>query len=389
MALKGEELNRNAGEWAELYVLLKTLADGKLYAADDEIKKIPHKFMPVISINMAKASTKEPISYVIDANKREIKLIVNGKEHGQVAMEEFYKEARGFFEIISTRKATKSGKKLVFSVPEIAPFLHRIGYPETKKSSDKKADIHMIVHDIMTGYEDEVGFSIKSKHSEPPTLINPSGQTLFKYKIVKKDGSIDINDLNEAFSPSPMPVRYGPKNKFPALFAKGYDIEFVCVKGDEFSENLNLIDSNLPQILGESLKHFMTMSGGDLTEVVDWLAKSNPCQFKTSKLDRVHDFYEYKIKKLIVDAALGMTPKAPWNGKFDASGGYIVVKECGDVLCYHLYNWNALQEYLFRNLKFDTPASSGKGSKKSYKYAYVYEENGEKYVDICLQLRFK
>ena len=33
-------LTGNKGEWSELYVLLKLLAEGRLYAADDEVKRI-------------------------------------------------------------------------------------------------------------------------------------------------------------------------------------------------------------------------------------------------------------------------------------------------------------------------------------------------------------
>ena len=95
------------------------------------------------------------------------------------------------------------------------------------------------------------------------------------------------------------------------------------------------------------------------------------------------------MKRLIVDAALGMQPKVVWAGKYDASGGYIVVKSSGEVVCYHLYNWNALQDYLYKNLKFETPTSTSSGSKKSFNYALYYVENGEPYMDICLQLRFK
>ena len=53
-----------------------------------------------------------------------------------------------------------------------------------------------------------------------------------------------------------------------------------------------------------------------------------------------------------------MTSKKPWNGSFDVSGGYIVVKENGDILCYHLYNWEDFQEYLFNSTFIDTPSTT-------------------------------
>ena len=35
-------------------------------------------------------------------------------------------------------------------------------------------------------------------------------------------------------------------------------------------------------------------------------------------------------KVLLLDAALGMTPAKEWTGRYDANGGYLVVKKDGD-----------------------------------------------------------
>ncbi len=32
-----------------------------------------------------------------------------------------------------------------------------------------------------------------------------------------------------------------------------------------------------------------------------------------------------------------------WTGDFEAKGGYIIVKDDGDVVCYHIYNRNAFR----------------------------------------------
>ncbi|MDR2962600.1 MAG: HpaII family restriction endonuclease [Bacteroidales bacterium] len=69
-------------------------------------------------------------------------------------------------------------------------------------------------------------------------------------------------------------------------------------------------------------------------------------------------FSTYKIKHFLTDTALGMTAGTLWRGHFNVTGGYLVVKEDGDVLCYHIYNWNDFQEYLFNHTKIDSPDSS-------------------------------
>jgi len=389
----GQE-SKNAGDWAELYVLLNTLAHGKLYAADGNLNLIEEQFFPVISIEMQKVghSRTPPIRivYTINRNKKSINIESEGANKS-ISMAAFKYESKNFFEIISTRKGRS------FQVPEIAPFLEQLHNPITKQSSSKKADIHIVIHDVMTGIESEVGFSIKSKHSSPSSLINASGQTLFQYKIVPnsdQDNSVQGNMAQAQlclalFDPINNEIKVGPKERVNKLLDCDYSLSFNKIKSTYFQENLQIIDSSLDVFIADCLLVFMSKKVSSLVDVVKLVTKRNPCKFNATTEKRLFDFYEYKMKRLIVDAALGMQPKVPWNGKYDASGGYIVVKSSGAVVCYHLYNWNALQDYLYNNLKFETPVSTGKGSKKSFNYAQFYIENGLPHMDICLQLRFK
>ena len=43
-------LTGNKGEWSEVYVLLRLLADGKIYAADSELNKLEDIYFPIIKI---------------------------------------------------------------------------------------------------------------------------------------------------------------------------------------------------------------------------------------------------------------------------------------------------------------------------------------------------
>lgn len=383
------EINKNAGDWAELYALLQSLSLGKLLSADGDLNIIKGQYYPIIKIEMQKKETGEPIVYEIDAPNETVKIFLDGKEKSEIPMQDLRSEAKEFFEIISSRKPKDQGKNRAFSVPEIIPCLERLLNPKTKQSSDKKADIHMVIHDTMTGFKNSVGFSVKSKHSNPASLINPSGQTLFQYHISNPNNRHE-NEIKESLSKIDREnKKVGPKHRIQSLKSLGCSLDFVQVKGKSFSENLQIIDSSMPRILAACLDVFMSSSISSLEEIVKIVAENNPCQYKAEKQERLISFYEYKMKRLIVDSALGMIPKTPWSGQYDASGGYLVVKDSGDVLCYHLYNWNALQDYLYKNLKFDTPSSTNTGKKKSYNYALFYKENDIPCVDICLQLRFK
>jgi type II restriction enzyme len=88
------------------------------------------------------------------------------------------------------------------------------------------------------------------------------------------------------------------------------------------------------------------------------------------------------MKRFLSDIALGMMPSKVWTGKLDATGGYLIVKGNGDILCYHIYNRNEFEEYLLKNTKLDT-ASSGR-----HDFGYIYKENEQLYFKLNLQIRF-
>ena len=78
-----------------------------------------------------------------------------------------------------------------------------------------------------------------------------------------------------------------------------------------------------------------------------------------------------------------MMPSKVWTGEYDATGGYLIVKADGEILCYHIYNKNEFEDYLLVNTKLETASSSRHG------FGEIYEENGELFFKLNLQIRFK
>ena len=109
------------------------------------------------------------------------------------------------------------------------------------------------------------------------------------------------------------------------------------------------------------------------------ISKSNPLGFN---LETNHPFYSYKIKRLLTDIALGMMPSKVWKGELDATGGYLVVKEDGEVLCYHIYNRNEFEDYLLNNTKLETASST------RHEFGTVYKEGNKQFFKLNLQIRF-
>lgn len=157
------------------------------------------------------------------------------------------------------------------------------------------------------------------------------------------------------------------------------DISYHSMENDVFESNLQLIDGDLPKICGYMLKEYYSSGINTVKSSLESLSVHNPIGYDLSK---GHPFYEYKFKKFLAECALGMLPSKVWDGTADATGGYIIVREDGEVLCYHLFNRNEFETYLINNTKFETASTS------RHEFGSIYKDNGKYYIKLNLQVRF-
>ena len=78
-----------------------------------------------------------------------------------------------------------------------------------------------------------------------------------------------------------------------------------------------------------------------------------------------------------------MQPANPWSGFEEVSGGYIAAKSSGEVVAYHMYNRNLFEEYLLHNTHLERASSS------RHDFYRIYEEEGQLFIKLNLQIRFK
>lgn len=116
-----------------------------------------------------------------------------------------------------------------------------------------------------------------------------------------------------------------------------------------------------------------------IKEITERVKEENPLNFDFSDNQ---DFYEHKVKRLLTECTLGLKGTTVWRGKYEATGGYLIVKENGDVICYHIYDRNQFENYLFNNTRFETP------SQTRHHFGNIYQENGEFFIKLNLQIRF-
>ncbi|GHU50970.1 hypothetical protein AGMMS49975_03110 [Clostridia bacterium] len=360
---KTMSLSGNKGEWSEVYALLKLLADGKLYAADEDLNK-KETFYEIIKI-YRKENIGE-IVFAYDDTRDNISIFC--KENKEITVflprTDFDGEAKELLKVI------KKGDG-AFTVPAIDGFLQKIKCGKLKAPSNDKADIQMKAYDTHTCSQQKFGFSIKSSLGKPPTLLNAGKTTNFTYKII---GGINETAVSEFNSDN------GNFNqKFKRLFSEGYKVEFVDMDNVTFKNNLMLIDADLPKITALMLLEHYAYGNTQIKSALEALNNKNPLGYPKNS---IQPFYEYKFKKLVTESALGMTPAKIWQGKADANGGYIVVREDGEVVCYHLYNRNEFEDYLIKNTRFET------ASRERHGFGIIYEENDSYSLKLNLQIRF-
>ena len=352
----------NKGEWSEVYALLKIISDKQLYRGDGNLKKIKNAVMPIIKI--LREESDGTYEYEIDQNI----VVINGAGlEFKVSILDFQLQAQNLLTIIKSSNAN-------FEVPEIEKFISSFNCKSLKANSRVKSDIRIVLHDAKTGISPELGFSIKSQLGSASTLLNAGKTTNFIYKLEGEKLTADfIEEINQISSASKI------KDRLAKISNLNRKLTFVKTEKSVFSNNLTLIDSALPPILAEIVYIFYTTTNTKLSDLVADVTAKNPMNFDISEQ---HPFYVYKVKRLLTDIALGMMPSKVWTGELEATGGYLVVKDDGQVLAYHIYNRNDFEDYLFNNTKLETASTSRHG------FGVIYEQEGTQFFNLNLQIRF-
>ena len=322
----------NKGEWSEIYALLKLLGEGVVYAGDENLNKINDLFYPIIMI----------LRQEKDGNynyRLEDKNISIQTPSGEVLLTI---PATIFLEAAEDLLCEINSNDGAFALPKVEAFMRSIYCHSLKAKSSDKTDIRIILHDRRTRLNSEMGFSIKSQLGGDSTLLNASKATNFCFKI--KGGDISDADIEQINNINPK--RNKVIDRYNAIKAKGALFEFDSADNPTFRNNLIMLDGDLPKIIANLLLLQLDTSIATLKELAKELAKNNPLGYDARLC---HSFYEYKIKHLLTSTALGMMPATAWSGKYDANGGYLVVKSDGDILCYHFYDRNRFEDYLFSN----------------------------------------
>ncbi len=345
-------LRGNKGEWSEVYTLLKLLGEGQVFAGDKDLNKIQGLFYPIIKI------LRQEKNGNVDYKRQDSDVVIQhpmGEELLRLPAAVFLIEAERLLKAIQENNGA-------FSIPQIESFMHSIHCHSLKAKSTDKTDIRIILHDSKTKLNSEMGFSIKSQLGGNSTLLNASQATNFNFKIqgvaLSDDDISEINSLNSK--------RNKVIDRVNAIKSKGGVLIFDKVDDRTFRNNLIMLDSDLPSIIANLLLEQLNSGVATLRELVEQITVNNPLGYDTGQTS---PFYVYKVKHLLTSAALGMLPATAWNGKLEANGGYLVVKKNGEIICYHFYERNHFEDYLFSSAYLE------RASTTRNKYAIIIKED--------------
>lgn len=375
-SIKGKKLNK--GEWAEFYVMLKLLGEGRLYTANKLLQKNYQSYLDVLKIIRQECET-QVLEYVIDEPNSVV--IVKPQDSESVLTtiptNDFYYYAKMLFDGIKDTKGSSipapdpvcDFAKVIYVSKPKAPAIKAL-----KKQFGGKNDIFVEVRDGQTAIISVMGFSIKSKFGQNPTLFNAGSSSQFLYKLTGCDDAMmdEFNAIREKDGRG--------WSKCKAYLANhGISLEFARTQNPIYNDNLFLVRESMAKIMAWCVKDRLIDSNGnfEVMETVERMISANPLGVPSAQV-----YYEKAIKDFLMAGFTGMTAGKIWDGKEQVTGGYIVVMDDGDVLCYHSSDRESFRDYLYRNTHFEYVSAD------KYAWSRIIRIDGEYYLPLNLSVRF-
>ncbi len=343
----------NRGEWSELYVVGYLITRGGGYAADEFTKLDSSIFYKVLKVVDNPSGQSETIYKL---HEHEVEIFQNGIAVIRIAKEDIAIKVNDFFNDLLDH-----AQEHAFTLQSGQELMRLIYKERLSASSSLTSDLHLILEDLETKIETtKKGFSIKSEIGSPATIFNASGSTNLIFRILG-------NGI-----PQPFEKVNAVKTNLKRLTNDGYQLHFEKFDNPTFERSLKNIDSNLPQYIAEVLLAYMHSTTTNIKKV---------CDAAFPKSDREADIKIQKVKKFLSAASMGLKAGSEWSGYPEDFGGMLLVKKNGDVLFYYLYNMKKFEEYLFNNLRFETPLASRHG------FGQVYKQGQDYFLKLNLQIR--
>lgn len=344
----------NRGEWSELYAIGYLIVNGGGYAANEFTKIDSSIFYKVLQIVDNPSGQSETIYKI---NEMDVEILQNGVAVICLSKRQIASKVSSFFEELLLQSQSHA-----FTLESGQELMSLIRKDKLSASSALSTDLHLVLEDLETKSETpRKGFSVKSEIGNPATVFNASHSTNLTYRIVGKG------------KPKPFTKINAVKANVKSLTRDGFALVFEKFDNATFERSLRNIDSNLPSYLAQVLLAYTHSTTTKMSKVCDLAFPSN---------DSESDLKIQKVKKFLSATSMGLKAATEWSGYPEDFGGMLLVKRTGDVLFYYLYNMKKFEEYLFNNLRFETPLATRHG------FGQVYRDGDGFFIKLNLQIRY-
>ena len=303
----------NRGEWSELLAILSLISSPNLKIVDENLRFVCDDIFKIVQIIKPVLPVDKP-EFVTSEISKDLYWDIVTAPTGE-----------GSFSIKSEEK-------------ECNELLEAL---KTKSNAQNKADVIADVEDLTKNSIENVSYSIKSMLGSPATLLNASSATNFEYIVhgITKQQAEEINNIT---------TRTKLKDRLDAIEKLGGNIAFSKIPNSTFEGNLLMIDSLMPEILGNVLIESYRGNTKDLLEL-----------FTASPHFRSRQHAVKKLNDLLQAISFGMFPNKVWDGTFEVNGGILIVKPTGDVgLLDLIYHNDIVSKFLTKETKLDSPSST-------------------------------
>ena len=344
----------NRGEWSELYAIGYLIIKGGGYGADEFTKLDPSIFYKVLQIVDNPSGQSETIYKL---NDKDVEIFQNGVAVIRVAKDQIATKVSSFFEELLLQAQSHA-----FMLASGQELMNLIRKDRLSASSALSADLHLVLEDIETKTETpRKGFSVKSEIGSPATIFNASRSTNLTYRIIGKGKPKSFENVSAV------------KANVKSLISDGFTLKFEKFDNPTFEKSLKNIDSNLPEYLAQVLLAYTHSTTTKMNKI---------CDLAFPVTDSDSGLKIQKVKKFLSAASMGLKAGTEWSGYPEDFGGMLLVKRDGDVLFYYLYNMKKFEEYLFNNLRFETPSATRHG------FGQVYQDGDGYFIKLNLQIRY-
>ena len=369
MGKSSMDFKGNKGDWAELYVMLRLLSEGRIAEGDEFLRPIPDAYIDILSVLRKEAETIMKYSY-----NQDMVIVFSGED--EVAK-------------VPTCKVKVKADELLKCIPKISRAEHvsemddimqemHIHSVKAASVSDKNDPLYGGKNDIVvtardrSGAVNNRGFSIKSTFkNSPPTLFNFGKGSSIVYKVEncndeemykinamvtdirkKKYGEIKSGDLASK-------IKYIKDSQTLSLTPMGSKLTKEAINGVPIFQINLLYRSNdtinvIEELLLQRWGYYSDDTVSDLSHLIDEIEKRNPLNYPAQSI------YRCRIGDFLYDSFGGMTSSQLWDGVRRVNGGYIEVKNDGSILFYPARSDHQFISYLIRNMNCEAPQQGWK-----------------------------